>query len=161
MKRSELQRVDEIIGLWISYTEKSTAIDEIAASGPTVETKLIEFLGDFPQLSDVKPDVLSAKVDKIRKFYISNEERRASVMISAFPDKFRRILTEYNLRKGRNNAVTNAKWTHSDIAMLLKLRVERYKVLREHLFSLLLEIDNSDNFIGTCRQIRRALRIAI
>ena len=158
MKRSELQRVDEIIGLWISFTEKMTAIDEIAASGPTVETKLIEFLGDFPQLSDVKPDVISAKVDKIRKFYISKEERRASVLISAFPDKLRRVITEYHLRKGRNNSATNTKWTHNDVARLLGFRPERYKAIRDYLLELLLQVDGSRDIERDCGQLSRRLR---
>lgn len=158
MKRSELQRVDEIIGLWISFIEKSKCIDEITRSGPTVETKLIEFLGDFPQLSDVKPDVLSAKVDKIRKFYISNEEIRANVMISAFPDKFRRILTEYHLRKGRNNSATNTKWTHNDVASVLGFRPEKYKAIRDYLLELLLKVDGARDIERDCGQLSRRLR---
>lgn len=158
MKRSELQRVDEIIGLWISFTEKSKSIDDIARSGPTVETKLIEFLGDFPQLSDIKPDVLSAKVDKIRKFYISKEERRADILISAFPDKFRRVLTEYYLRKGKNNPATNTKWTHNDVALLLKLKPERYKLIRAYLLQLLIEVDKSSFLDASIASLNKSLK---
>lgn len=145
MKRHELQRIDEILGLWISYNEKQKSIHGIINSGPTVGGKWLEFKGDFPQLSGFKPDALSGKAEKMRKIYISDEEKRAFIIVSAFPDKLRRILTEYSLRKGSNNALTNRLWTHNDVAGLLGLRVGRYNSIRGYLLQLVLFVDRMDS----------------
>lgn len=145
MKREDQKRIDDILNLWISYTEKEKSIDSIIRSGPTVGCKWLEFKGDFPQLSSFRIDTLSGKVEKMRKFYFTAEEKKAYTLISAYPDKLRTILTKHREKKGKNNPITNAKWTHADIAFCLRMSAERYFIIRNCLCRLLLEVyDKAD-----------------
>ena len=142
MNRAEHERVRELIGLWMSCQDKLAAIKEIALAGPTQEQKMMEFHGDFPQLSNIKPEILISKVDKMSRFYISRDEMRANVMLCAYPDKLRRILTAYEQKKNKHNSFTGKPFTHGDIAYILKLRVERYHKIKDYLGELLLEVDS-------------------
>lgn len=152
MNKAERDRVRELIGLWMTYQDKQAALYEISASGPTQEQKMIEFHGDFPQMSNVKPEILVGKVDKMARFYITDDESRANTLLSIFPDKFRRILTGYEQKKNKHNSYTGKPYTHEDIAFGLRLKIERYKVIKEHLEKVLLVADEMQD-IG-CLKIK-------
>lgn len=141
MKHSEVRRLAEIFDEWLSFEEKDEEINSICRSGATQEAKMVEYAGDFPQLSIVKPDVLSIKVERARRIVITKEERRSATIINALPIRLRCILTEHHKRKNRNNPETNNNWTHNDVAYLLNMKPERYKAIREHLATLVLEVD--------------------
>lgn len=157
MKRYELQRIDEILGLWISYKEKQKEIHGIINSGPTVGGKWLEFKGDFPQLSDFKPDALSGKAERMRKVYITDEEKRAHTLVEAFPNKLRNILTKHREKRGKNCPLTNTKWTHENIAFCLKIRFERYEVVRAYLCKLLLDVDAKTNYSIQAKVLHQSL----
>ena len=144
MKRADAERAKQIINDWISYQEKAEAIERIAMEGPTVEGKLIEFKGDFPQLSNIKPDVLASKVDRQRRIFITTDERRASLMISVFSDRERSIMTGYEQKRNQYNPVSKKLFTHDDIALKLGMKKERYTALREHYAQVLVDADRMD-----------------
>lgn len=131
MNRKEQQQIDDILGLWISCQSKHESIESIIREGPTVGGKWLEFKGDFPQLSSFNIDTMSGKVDKMRKFDFSPDENLVYMIISQIPDKLRRVLVTHREKKHHNNAETNARWTHADIANLLGFGLERYHELRE------------------------------
>ena len=131
MNRADAERAKQIINLWMAYQDKVETIKRIALEGPTVEGKLIEFKGDFPQLSNVKPDVLASKVDRQRRIKIYADERRANAMISAFSDRERDILTAYEQKRNKTNPISKRLYTHEDIAIKLGMDKERYMILRE------------------------------
>lgn len=147
MKPRDKQRVRELIGLWISYQDKLTHIREIAESGPTQGQKMIELKGEFPQITKAKPEILVSKVDKMRKYVFSEDERYANAMISKFPDKQRRILTGYEEKRNQHNSITGKPWTHEDIAFVLKLRFDRYQKLRLKLMEILIEADKTRHVV--------------
>lgn len=144
MNRAEHERVRELIGLWMSCQDKLAAIKEIALAGPTQEQKMMEFHGDFPQLSNIKPEILIGKVDKMSRFHITREEMRANVMLCAYSDKMRAILTGYEQKRNKHNPYTQKPFTHADIAFALRLRLESYHRIRDYLSDLLFKCDSGE-----------------
>ena len=117
--------------------------------------------GDLPQMSNIKHDVLAGKVEKQRKFTISKDERRAATIIDSFPIKLQRILTAYEEKRNKHNPYTGKVWTHDDIAACLRLRRERYKKIRVHLFELVIEVDASEDIEDTGYKMRQGLKFLL
>lgn len=138
MKRTDIKLANEILELYVSCSDKMTAQEEIALSGPTQETKMIEFLGDFPQLSNVKPDILSVKVDKMRKFYISRDEHIAYRAVKSLPKQARPYAVGYTLVKNKHNSITKKPHTHADVAKALGKPLDAYEQVRENALKLLI-----------------------
>lgn len=135
MKRSDIRKANDILDLYMSCAEKIRAQDDIAVSGPTQETKMMEFHGDFPQMSNVKPDILSGKVDKIRKIYITEEEHTAYRCVMALPMDLRLFVTMYRYARNTHNPDTQKPFTHADCAKALGHSMEKYEHAREVLMA--------------------------
>lgn len=161
MNRVDKDRINELITLWMTYHDKQTKQDEIAVSGPTQESKMMEYKGDFPQLSNVKPEILVGKVDKMRRIPVSKEEVRAAIIIDAFPDRLRNIMTGYEQRKNQYNPVTQKPWTHDDIALVLKVSRDSYKRVRLICREFLLEMDRTQDVVSKSKYIRHILLGAV
>lgn len=138
IKRADIRQANEIIDLYLSCKDKMRAQMEIATSSPTQETKMIEFLGDFPQLSNVKPDILSIKVEKMRKFYIHADEFAAYKSVMALPKQARPFVTHYAELKHKYNEATKRPYTHKDIARALGRSDGNYERVRGHTITLLI-----------------------
>lgn len=158
MTPQDKARVREIVGLWMVYQDKETALREIALAGPTIESKMMDFRGDFPQMSNVKPEILINKVHKQRKFHITDQERRANIIISAFPDEYRRILTAYEEKRKKHNRITQKPWTHKDIATVLKLELDRYKAIRMVLMKIVVGADKAQDIDSSRVAIHNMLK---
>lgn len=152
MKRADIRQANEILDLYLSCKEKMRAQMDIAVSGPTQETKMLEFQGDFPQLSNVKPDILSVKVEKMRKFYIHRDELNAYQSVMALPKQARPFVTHYAELKHKHNEATKKPYTHKDIARALGRSDGSYERVREHTIMLLIMYFNAKSTkYGTLR----------
>jgi hypothetical protein len=143
VRREEQKRIDDILGLWVSCQSKHESIESIIREGPTVGGKWLENKGNFPQTSSFNLDIMAGKVDKMRKFDFSEEERLVYSIITNLPWKLKKLLTEHRDRRNRNNAETNARWTHADIARLLGYQEDRYHILRDGVCIYVIDIFNA------------------
>lgn len=143
MKRADIRKANDILDLYMACVEKMRAQEDIAVSGPTQETKMMEFHGDFPQLSNIKPDIISSKVDKIRRIYITTEERIAYRCVMDIPyskrcsDRLLVLAHRYNMN--RHNPETQKPFTHADCAKALGLQLEEYEADRNELLDELIK----------------------
>lgn len=139
MNRNQERRANEVLDLYIACHEKRLMQDEIAKSGPTQESKMLEYHGDFPQLSNIKPDILSVKVEKMRRYYISAEEALAYRVIMAIPHDLRLFITLHRHFKNQHNPVTKKPFTHSDCAEIAGKSIAKYNRAREVLMPYIAE----------------------
>lgn len=153
MKRKDSAIVIEITAIYWDFLHLLDEQNEIARQGPTQESKMIEFRGDFPQLSIIKPDVVSRKAAMMAGIIIFDEHLAAAKMVRevlrAFPAKYRdkaagAMLLHQELQR-RNNPKTRQKYNHRDCAMLLGLSVPGYKALREKAFNALLKVKEAQH----------------
>lgn len=143
MNRAEHERVERLIELWLSYHDKAGHQTRIALSGPTQEQKMMEFHGDFPQPSNVKPDILASKAEQMRRYDYTKDEIRAHVLIGSINARFRDILIKFHEKRRKHNPETQKPWTHADVARLLNLKLDRYHTLRNAVKEALIDADNS------------------
>ena len=150
MKHSERKLAIEAQNLCWSFLHKMQEQTNIAASGPTVETKMLEFRGDFPQLSNFKPEILISKAERMRYFDPLPEELAAvrawQAVLEGYPPLIARkaseVLLLYRGCCNRENPATKKRYTHSDCAKELGLTKNVYDSLLEG-FMILLQIHYS------------------
>lgn len=139
MKHADKRLLNECIDLYWDYIQLKEIHSEIAKQGATQESKMLEFCGDFPQLSNIKPDILSSKADTLRYFQIMPEHEKANEamqkLLSAFPARMREILCSstiiYRRLQKQNNPQTRQLYTHRDCAKGLGLKFEKYRLFRD------------------------------
>ena len=145
MKHSERKLAIEAQNLCWSFLHKMQEQTNIATSGPTVETKMLEFRGDFPQLSNFKPEILISKAERMRYFDPLPEELAAmrawQAVVEGFPPLIAKTASElillYRGLCHRENPATKKRYTHADCAKHLKLGQSVYDEQLEALMMLL------------------------
>lgn len=146
MNRLDRKLVNEAQDLCWMFLHKMRAQTEIATSGPTHEGKMYECKGVFPQLSNVKPEILISKAEKMRFFDFLPEEQAAVMAwkdaIRAYPKAIRgkgsAILLLYRGLHNKENPDTKRRYTHADCAKEVKLNEVEYHTQLELLMRLLL-----------------------
>lgn len=146
MKRAEQKIVHEALDLIWSFIYNMDAQEEIAKQGSTQEGKMVEFMGDFPQLSNIKPEILLSKVEKMRRFDILPEERIAIQALRMAVSGFHRsqqamaaqVLLLYRGVRHRTNPDTRQRYTHADIAKQVGITKDSYDLALEGLNGALL-----------------------
>lgn len=139
MKRRDKDLVNECIDLYWSFLSLSQTHNEIAKRGPTQESKMMEFHGDFPQLSNIKPEILVSKVDLMAIFEIQPEHREAAKALQLALRQFLPVhrskvagaVLLYRRVQKLNNPKTRQLYTHKDCAKELGMSEGCYKVLRD------------------------------
>ena len=146
MNRAEQKIVHEALDLIWSFIYSVAAQDDIARSGPTQESKMMEFMGDFPQLSNFKPEILIGKAEKMRRFDPLPEELTAIRALRVVLRDVHRsrqlmalnVLLMYRGARNRTNPDTRQRYTHADIAKGLVIKKESYDQALEGLSGRLL-----------------------
>jgi hypothetical protein len=139
MKHSDKRLLNQCIDLYWEYLSLKEIQSEIAKSGPTQESKMLEFMGDFPQLSNIKPETLGRKADLMKLFEVQKEHEAAR-------DSIERVLRDYPLKAREKlcssimiyrrlqkqvNPKTRQLYTHKDCAKGLGLSFDTYILLRD------------------------------
>ena len=119
MKRSELQRVDEIVNDWLSYVDKSEKHKEIAKGGESLQGKVADFHGDLPVSGAFKPETIGARVDKCAKIVITKEESRSYAIIMEMPLISRYSVTVWPQIKNKIKPGTRSRYKKRDLFVLL------------------------------------------
>ena len=146
MKRAEQKIVHEALDLIWSFIYNTDAQEDIAKQGSTQEGKMVEFMGDFPQLSNIKPEILISKAEKMRIFDALPEQIAAMKawrdVVRGYHPKVRGLASEVLLvyREARKlvNDKTRQRYTHLDVATALKMDEATYHMQRERLMENLL-----------------------
>lgn len=125
MKKSDL------INLIIRYLEKSLSINETCRSGATQESKFFEFRGDFPQLSQFKPDPTSLKAARIIGVVLMKEEKLAFEAFRQLPIRAQEIVILHPLACRKHNPSTGSPYNHFDCAQLLGISFSAYLDIRK------------------------------
>lgn len=139
MKHSDKRLLNECIDLYWDYLQLKEIHKEIARQGATQESKMLEFHGDFPQLSNIKPDILASKADTMRFFQILPEHEKANEamtkVLRGYPIKARELLCSsiviYRRLQKQTNPKTRQLYTHRDCARGLGLTWDKYLLLRD------------------------------
>lgn len=141
MNRAEQKIVHEALDLIWSFIYNMAAQDDIAKQGPTQESKMMEFMGDFPQLSNIKPEILIGKAEKMRMFDALPEQIAAMKawrdVVMGYPMSWQLIASQvlllYRGTRFRTNRKTRQRFTHADIAEEIGITKESYDVALEGL----------------------------
>lgn len=141
MKHRDKRRVEEIVNLWIDYTENMNKIDSIAVEGPTIGGMMADFEGEIPQSSNFKVDGISLKVDRCRKIIITKEQIYANQLIQAIPETLREFITLWPLVRKKTNPKTRSHFTRSEVALKLNCSLEVYVEYRKIACQELIDLD--------------------
>ena len=139
MRHADKRLLNQCIDLYWEYLSLKEIQSEIAKSGPTQESKMMEFMGDFPQLSNIKPETLGRKADLMKLFDVQKEHEAARDSIErvlrVFPLKMREEVCSsmliYRRLQRQTNPKTRQLYTHKDCAKELGLRFQKYLVFRD------------------------------
>lgn len=140
MKREQLERVKEIVDLYLSKANKEKHICEAAGEGITVAQMLVDFEGELPGGSGYKHELVSKNVDRLRQYYITHDERYAERLIGCLAETDQHYLLAREFYRRRVND-DGERYTRARIAVeIFQITDEEYKyilkVAREHVFIL-------------------------
>ena len=146
MKHSDRKLVSEAQDLIYSFLGKMDAQNEIARSGPTQESKMLEYHGDFPQLSNIKPEILISKAEKMRMFDPMPEEilalkawaRVVEGLSSDWAFIVSQLLLLYRGLRHQENKATKRKYTHKDCARQIGISEALYSEQYDCVLELML-----------------------
>ena len=146
MKHADRKLVAEAQDLIWSFLSKMQTQAEIASSGPTQEGKMLEFKGDFPQLSNIKPEILISKAERMRIFDPMPEELIAAKAWAGVVDGLSsdwafiisQLLLLYRALRLQENKATKRKYTHKDCARQIGISEALYLEQYDRVLELLL-----------------------
>lgn len=121
MKRAEIERVEELVGLWLSYIDKTEKYDAIAKEGESIQGKISDFHGDLPQSGLFKPETIGKRVDRCAKIVITSDEKHAHGLVMELPVLSRLCVTVWPQIKRKRKPGGNDRYTKSDLLLLIGL----------------------------------------
>lgn len=119
--------VEQILNLWLSYREKIDFEQAITGMGPTIAGNLVDFRGELPESSAYKPEVISAKAEKLRAVTITTEERTAQKALMSLHPRERMLVACWPQLRNRYNPDTGERWRQVDIARAFAATFELYE----------------------------------
>jgi len=125
----------------LCYAAKTEAMDRIINGGPTMMDKLRVFRGEMPETSQFKQEVVSGRIDRLRAFQITTEERKARLLLKKLTNRERDLLCMWPAVRRQHNDQTQKQWTLTDVAAEFKLMVSEYRQQRDLAAFHLLELD--------------------
>lgn len=141
MNRQQSERIEGIINLWLSYIDKTEAMDRIAGESPTIMGNMVDFRGDLPESSAYKPETVSNRAERMRSLYTTSDERYAHKILLRLTPRNRELVCFWPLVRNTHNPITKERWTQANVAELLKLTLEQWTEQRERACLILLAFD--------------------
>jgi hypothetical protein len=141
LTRAQNERVGVLIELWFSYELKVDRMGQIINGGPSMLDKFRTFRGEMPESSQVKPDAISGKADRLRSCHITDDERKARGLLRKLSAAERNVLCYWPAVRRQHNPTTQKQWTLGDVAAELALSMPQLLQQRDLAAFHLLELD--------------------
>lgn len=119
--------VEHILNLWLSYREKIDFEQAITGMGPTIAGNLVDFRGELPESSNFKPEVISAKAEKLRAVTITTDEHTAQKALMSLHPRERMLVACWPQLRNRYNPDTGETWRKTDVARAFTETFELYE----------------------------------
>jgi len=141
LTRAQNERVGVLIEQGLTYEAKTEEMDRIINGGPSMLDKLRTFRGEMPQSSQIKPDAISGKADRLKSCRITDDERKARKLLKMLTPREREVLCYWPAVRRKHNHDTQKQWVFGDVAVKLNLSVSQLLQQRDLAAFRLLELD--------------------